>query len=118
MSDCTEQKPKASPMLTGTDDWDKILYLPMSLQDCHKSDHSHNNPCLVDRGRLNITTDYAGINKASIIFLMEHYPPGWLNPPPGPPSLQEALFVVLDTTLPVKMILTPRIRKIQISISL
>ena len=49
MSNWTAQKPKASPMLTGTDDWDKILYLPMSLQYCHKSDHSHNNHCLVDR---------------------------------------------------------------------
>ena len=31
MSDWTAQKPKAGPMLTGTDDWDKILYLPISL---------------------------------------------------------------------------------------
>ena len=118
MSDWTAQKPKASPMLTGADDWEMIFYLHMSLQDCHKSDHSHNNSCLVDRGGFNITADYAGINKASIIFLMEHYPPGWLNPPPGPPSVKEAPFVVLDTTLLVEVILTPRIRKIQISISL
>ena len=75
MSDWTAQKPKASPMLTGTHDRDKISYLPMSLQDCHKSDHSHNNPFLVDRGGFNITTDYAGINKPSIRFMMAHYPP-------------------------------------------
>ena len=118
MSYWAAQNPKAYPMLTDIDDWDKILYLPMSLQDCHKSDHSHNNSCLVDRGGFNITADYAGINKASIIFLMEHYPPGWLNPPPGQPSVKEAPFVVLDTTLPLEIILTARIRKIQISISL
>jgi hypothetical protein len=52
-------------MLTGTDDWDKILYLPMSLQDCHRSNHSQNNPSLGDRRGFNITTDYAGINKTS-----------------------------------------------------
>jgi hypothetical protein len=105
-------------MLTGADDWEKILYLLMSQQDCHKSDHSHNNPCLVDRGGFNITTDYAGINKTSIRFMTAYYPPGWLNLPPGPPSVKEAPFVVLDTTLPVEIILTSRIRKIQISISL
>jgi hypothetical protein len=90
----------------------------MSQQDCHKSDHSHNNPCLVDRGGFSITTDYTGINKSSIRFMTAYYPPGWLNPPPGPPSGKEAPFVVLDTTLPVKIILTPMIRKIRISISL
>ena len=66
------RKPKASPMLTGADDWEKILYLLMSQQDCHKSDHSHNNPCLVDRGGFNITADYAGINKTRIRFMTAH----------------------------------------------
>ena len=47
-----------------------------------------------------------------------HYPPVWLNPPPGPSSVKEAPFVVLDTILPVEIILTPMMRKIQISISL
>ena len=94
-------------------------YLPMSLlQDCHKSDHSQNNPCLVDRGGFNITTGYVGINKTSIRFMTSHHPPGWLNPPPGSPSVKEAPFVVPDTTLPVEIILTPRIREIQVSISL
>ena len=89
----------------------------MSQQDCHKSDHSHNNPCLVDRGGFNITTDYTGINKNSIRFMLAHCPPGWLNPPLGPSSVKEAPFVVSDTTLPVEVILDPRIRKIQTSIS-
>ena len=31
MSDWTAQQPKESPMVTGIDDWDKILYFPMSL---------------------------------------------------------------------------------------
>jgi hypothetical protein len=118
MSDWSAEKPKASPMLTGIDGWNKILCLPMSLQDCHKSDHSHNNTCLVDKGGFNITTDYADINKTSIRFMMEYYPPGWLNPPPGPPSVQETPFVIPDTTLPVEIILSPRIKKIQIFISL
>lgn len=37
--DWTAQKLKGSPML-GPDDWDRIIYLPMLLQDCHKSEHS------------------------------------------------------------------------------
>ena len=105
-------------MLTGIDGWNKILCLPMSLQDGHKSDHSHNNPCLADRGGFNITTGYASINKTSIRFMMACYPPGWLNPPPGPPSVKETPVVVPDTTLPVEIMLTPRIKKIQNSISL
>jgi hypothetical protein len=118
MSDWIAQKPKACPMLPGTDDWDKILYLFMLLQDCHKSDHLYNNPCLVDREGFNITTDYVGINKASIRFMRAHYSLEWLSLPRGPPSVKEAPFIVLDTILPVEIILTPRIRKIQISILL
>lgn len=50
--------------------------------------------------------------------MMACYPPGWLNPPPGPPSVKETPFVVLDTILPVEITLTPRIKKIQIPILL
>lgn len=76
----------------------------MPLQDCHKSEHSHNTPCLVDIRGFNITTNYAGIYKTSII-MTTYYPLGRLNLVPGSATIKEAPFVVPDTTLPVEITL-------------
>lgn len=65
---------------------------------------------LVKRGTLNGTKP--------VNFYTAHFPMGYLNPPGGQPAARKAPMVVPDLKVPAKIILKPRIRKVQLKIDL
>ncbi|XP_052590726.1 uncharacterized protein LOC128119759 isoform X1 [Peromyscus californicus insignis] len=103
-------KPRGS-MKSHTQYWDKIYYLPISRNKDFLSEHS-NTPLIIFRG--NMTRP----NKENIGLYTAHFPKGYLIPPEGTPTVVKAPAIIPDLKSPAKLVLYPRIRKIEITIDL
>lgn len=114
--------------------WDQIYYLPIHRESNHLNDAS-TTPMIIDRGtilesKINITgvklnrTSWEFYNVteeitfSTVSLYTAHYPKGFLLPPPGEPTVNEAPPFLPDASLPSAVITHPRIRRVNIDIDL
>lgn len=91
------------------DNWDYVLYMPLSWDMWPNT--TDTQPRLLYRGT--ITRNHTEYPLYSI-----HYKQGLAIPPKGTPGVVHAPMIVPDVTTPAKVILTPRIRLIDLEIDL